>query len=875
MEQPALITSLSQNLLKNLPGMIYHCKFSPNRTLTYASNGSYALTGYYPKELINNAFAEYADLIHPEDREWLLEYFKENLAKKDECNCEYRIISRDGANKWVREIANGVYNDAGELLHVEGYITDITEKKEFRQVISKLETHVQEKTSYEKHLKALLDRIPDTLLRIRRNGDYISYKAEGDQAPLSSGNKIKNINGLFPVAVADAFLLKAQQALDNGKSVSYEYYLKHSDHQRLNYEARFIRNDEDEVICIIRDITATVKAKEEIKTAKEFYESIINNVNIDIAVYDDKNRYLLVSKSAVKDDAVREWLIGKDDFDYCKERGKNIELAESRTEMYNLVDELKKPIEWIEELSDELGKKRFFVRTLKPLKGPDNQKYKVGYGVDITALKIIQNELLRREHLLSFSHKLAKVGYWVWYPSNRKQEWSDGVFDILEEAKNEVTPSLNNYLNYIHPDDKEHFKNTIEQSKQSNSSYSLEYRILTRNGKVKYIKEQSSSKRPDSNSNQYLFGMVQDITEMKASQDALAHSEEHFRAIAESSPIYIIEICSGYKITYINNIGNRKEEDVIGSSAFEFVLPEYRDQLRETLDKVLALGIVENVQMQGQGSNGAIEWYDVSIGPVKNDSGKVASIILLAQNITEKKENEQERERLIREINNRYNELMQFNYIVSHNLRSPIANILGMSYILNPNTPPDDVKQIFDYIMQSAQSIDTLIKDLNDVLTARSPLNEKREAFQLTELINGVCNNLEQQIYQSNADVIIEVEKAAEQITSIKSYIQSIIHNLVSNAIKYKSPDRYPEILVKAWKDSHHTYIEVSDNGMGIDLEQYGQQIFGLYKRFTTQSEGKGLGLHMTKAQVESLGGSISVKSVPQQGSIFTVVLTN
>ena len=856
--------------------MIYRCRYERSWNLIYASDGCFDLTGYHPGELINSSFKAYADLIHPEDKDWVWEYFSENLAKQNDCNCEYRIISKGGKVKWVREIANGIYGQDASLLFIEGYITDVSEKKEYRQIISALETHVNEKSTSEKRLKALLGGIPDTLLRISDKGDCLSYKNENDEIVVSADSGIKkNVSDLFPPDVARNFLRHTKNALRDERSVTYEYQLSGSANKISHFEARFVKSDEKEVLCIIREITDTVKAKEEIKSAKEFYESIINNVNIDIAVFDEKNRYLLISKSAVKDDKLREWLIGKDDFDYCRARDRHVEIAESRTEMYNLVDELKKPIEWIEELTDEGGKKRFFVRTLKPLKGSANDRYKVGYGVDITALKVIQNELLRREHLLSFSHKLAKVGYWVWYPSNRKHEWSDGVFDILEEDKRNVTPSLTTYLEYIHPEDREHFRQTIQLSKQNNSSYSIQYRIVTKKGKLKYIKEQSSSKLTDSNSNLYLFGMVQDITEMKISQDALAHSEEHFRAIAESSPIYIIEICSDYRITYINNIGDRRPEDVIGSSAFGFVLPEYVEELKQFVDKVFAEGGVENLQIQGHGIGESVEWYDVSIGPVKNDSGEVASIILLAQNITDKKQNEQERERLIKEINNRYNELMQFNYIVSHNLRSPIANILGMSYILNPSTPPEDVKKIFEYIMQSAESIDTLIKDLNDVLTARSPLNEKRETFLLTDIIKGVCTNLEQQIGQSNAFICIDVQEDANKITSIKSYVQSIMHNLISNAIKYKSSDRKPEIMVKAWRVLENIHIEVSDNGIGIDLEQYGQQIFGLYKRFTSQNEGKGLGLHMTKAQVESLGGTISIESEPDKGCSFKIVFSS
>jgi PAS domain S-box-containing protein len=843
--------------------------------MTYVSNGCVELTGYTAQELVNNDTIAYASIIHQEDKSWIWEYFTEKLLSKSECNCEYRIVTKGGKVKWVREIANGVYGESGELIFIEGYVSDISEKREQRQN-SNHRNVATDKEGYEKRLQALLDGIPDVLLRIGKNGDCLSYKNENEQLTMQvSAYGQRNVKNLFPADIAEAFLKHTCKAIEKGSISTYEYRLSNNDNEDRCYEARFVKCDETEVICIIRDITDTVKAKEEYRTAKEFYESILNNVNIDIAVFDQENKYLLVSKSAIRDDALREWIIGKNDYEYCLHKGKKSDIADSRTEMYNLVDELKKPIEWIEELTDEGGKKRYFVRTLKPLKGPGNEKYKVGYGVDITALKVIQNELLRREHLLSFSHKLAKVGYWVWYPSTKKHEWSDGVFDILEEDKRHISPSLLSFINYIHPDDQEYYRNTIQISKQNNSSYSIEYRVITKTGKLKYIKEQSSSKRPDSNANQYLFGMVQDITEMKISQDALARSEEHFRAIAESSPVHIIEVSADYKITYINAVSEARRDGVIGSSVFDFVSAEYEDKLRETVDLVITDGVIGNLQLQGMGLVTSDEWYDVSIGPVKSGSGAVRSVILLAQNVTDKKQNEQEREKLIKEINNRYNELMQFNYIVSHNLRSPIANILGMSYILNPSTPPDDIKKIFEYIMQSAESIDTLIKDLNDVLTARSPLNERREEFLLSDIINGVCINLRPQINHSKAKIKVDIAKDTDSIVSIKSYIQSIVHNLISNAIKYKSSTRQPAIYFKAWKDAEHTYIEVSDNGIGIDMEQYSGQIFGLYKRFTAQNEGKGLGLHMTKAQVESLGGSITVESELGKGCTFKIVLAN
>lgn len=863
-------TSISQNLLKNLPGMLYRCEYNSSWTITYLNNGCNELTGLAPEELLNNSLRVYTDLIFQEDKKRVKQYFSDCLDDKMECDCEYRIVTTSGKLKWVKEIANGIYGKDGKLLFFEGYITDITEKKEHKQAVSSLAKHLNESAVKENRLRALLNGIPDVLLRIDEEGNCSAYKSD-DSLIVPP----RNLISIFPFQIAKVFLHYTKRALAEDKSFVYEYDLTDANHNLSYFEARFVRSDENEVVCIIRNITAILKVNDSVALAKEFYENIIDNISIEIAVIDDKNRYQLVSKSAVKDEATRKWLIGKTDFEYCKEKDINIGVAESRTEMYTLVDELHKPVEWVEELLDEDGTKRFFVRTLKPFNTPDDKTYKISYGLDITALKSDQNEVMRREHLLAFSQKLAKVGYWVWHEDNHIHEWSDGIFDIIEENRKNVIPSFTTYLSYIHPDDRAEFKAVIQSAKENKTSYSIQYRIVTRHGKLKHVREESSNRYPEKGGSQYLFGMVQDISEIRVSRDALARSEGHFRAIAESSPIFIIEISTDYKITYLNVLKDKRRNAVIGASIFDFVLDDYQDSFKERLDNAISSGAIESMELQAKIKESITEWYDVSIGPVKDDAGVVQSVIILAQNISEKKQSEYERERVIKEINNRYDELMQFNYIVSHNLRSPIANILGMSYILNPDTPAEDVKKIFDYIMQSAESIDTLIKDLNDVLTARSPLNEKHEEFLLTEIIGSVCVSLDQQMQDSHLVICIDVDEDANTLTSVKSYVQSIIHNLISNSIKYKALNRQLQVTVMAWREGANTVIEVSDNGIGIDLNQYGGQMFGLYKRFTSQNEGKGLGLHMTKAQVEALGGTISVDSELDKGSTFKIILPN
>lgn len=241
---------------------------------------------------------------------------------------------------------------------------------------------------------------------------------------------------------------------------------------------------------------------------------------------------------------------------------------------------------------------------------------------------------------------------------------------------------------------------------------------------------------------------------------------------------------------------------------------------------------------------------------------------------TERKKQEEQLKKTVKELNNRNNELMQFNYIVSHNLRSPIANLIGLSTLINtPDLKEKDKPKILDYIHQSALKMDDQIKDLNVVLSARSALNEIKERVSFPFLIESILNTLALQINESVIVIQTEIHPDAIEIFSIKSYLESILYNLISNAIKYKSSIRTPTLRIEIKKIGGAFEIKVSDNGIGIDLNLYGDYVFGLYKRFNLEIEGKGLGLHMTKNQVEALGGTITVESVLDKGTIFSITL--
>jgi PAS domain S-box-containing protein len=270
---------------------------------------------------------------------------------------------------------------------------------------------------------------------------------------------------------------------------------------------------------------------------------------------------------------------------------------------------------------------------------------------------------------------------------------------------------------------------------------------------------------------------------------------------------------------------------------------------------------------------GEYVWLEDHMSSKENPGVQGVQVFCAARNVTLRKQVFKEREQLIRDLNIKYSEQMQFNYIVSHNLRSPVAGILGACELFQFPLTPQEQEETHGYIIQAAQNLDTLLKDLNKILSTKSQLHERFESFTISATIDNVRQLLEAQITEAAAELIVDIQPAGDEITSIKGYIQSILYNLISNAIKYRRENSSPTVWIDVWDENDRKFIRVRDNGIGIDLTKHGDEVFGLYRRFDNRFEGKGLGLHMTKAQVETLGGSIEVTSSAGDGTTFTIVL--
>lgn len=214
------------------------------------------------------------------------------------------------------------------------------------------------------------------------------------------------------------------------------------------------------------------------------------------------------------------------------------------------------------------------------------------------------------------------------------------------------------------------------------------------------------------------------------------------------------------------------------------------------------------------------------------------------------------------------NELRQFSYTVSHNLRGPVARLLGLTNLLNSGLPAEENHKMMEFLHQSTSELDTILKDLNLIIDIRNDLYRVREKVMLEDEFSKAISILGENVKPEFKIVTNFV--SAPYLFVIRAMLQSILYNLLSNAIKYRSPERMLRVDIKSYSHSEkETILEIRDNGLGIDLEKQRSNVFKLYKRFHTHMQGKGLGLYLVKTQVEALNGKIEVESEINNGTFF------
>lgn len=354
-----------------------------------------------------------------------------------------------------------------------------------------------------------------------------------------------------------------------------------------------------------------------------------------------------------------------------------------------------------------------------------------------------------------------------------------------------------------------------------------------------------------------------------------AELQKVLKAVEQSSASIMITDIKG-NIEYVNpafsKLTGYSFEEVIGknpriSKTGHTTKKEYAELWNTITHKAAWSGEFCNKK-----KNGEIYWEYAVISPVVNDEGEITNYVAVKENITERKILEEQQKKISADLLRRNRDLEQFSYILSHNIRGPLSNILGLKAALLKRIVKGEEHMLLEGISESADSMDKVIKDMSLVLNLRKVSMDEKENVSFNKLVHTIREDINNIILKKSAHITVDFTKAPG-CYSINSYLKSIFYNLIINALKFAKLDQSPEIQI--WSEIEKDIIKIhfKDYGIGIDLSRYGNSIFGLYKRFNLNIEGRGLGLFMVKTQVEFLGGEIQVQSKLNEWTEFIISL--
>jgi len=480
---------------------------------------------------------------------------------------------------------------------------------------------------------------------------------------------------------------------------------------------------------------------------------------------------------------------------------------------------------------------------------------------------VAEKALQHKELRLSQAQAIAHLGSWELNIKTGDAVWTEEALRIYGLSEDQKIQSYEIWLSYVHPEDLKRVMKITKKAKANHENASFYHRIIRNDGSIRYVYTQSQHEYDNDGSVIGITGVVHDITDLTMAQETALKAAKEKITILESIRDAFFAVDRDWIVTYWNkeaaSILYTAKEEILGKNLWEVFNESIGTVAYVKYHEAFASGEVSHFEHYHEPLD---IWFAVSAYP----SGNGLSVYF--KDISAKKHADAERQKIVEELVQHNKGLEQFSYIVSHNLRAPVANIKGLATELSEGSHSNEMEAMLKKEMiSSVKRLDEVIVDLNGILQMKREVIEKNEYVDLSEMVNnvrlGIINLIDREQVRIETDF-----NSAPGLMTIKSYLYSILFNLISNSIKYRNPNHLPHIFIRTEKTPSGIMIEFRDNGVGIDIKRK-DQVFRLYKRFHNHVEGKGMGLFMVKTQVEMLGGNIAIDCTINQGTLFRIEL--
>lgn len=500
----------------------------------------------------------------------------------------------------------------------------------------------------------------------------------------------------------------------------------------------------------------------------------------------------------------------------------------------------------------------------------DGSIVRYGLLLDITDQKEIEDQYKLSEERLNIALHGADLGLWEWNITDGKFLHNNSWAKKLGYTFEDFNELLADRLSLIHPEDVEYYKEkTDEMILSMVDMVEVDYRMKTKSGDWLWVRDRGRVlTRTEDGLLKKVSGTLLDIENLKQSQKLIKQNEQLFTQLFENAPMGLVLLDETHRVVQMNegfqNIFGYSKDEIIGHQLNNIIVPS--DNLKEALDiNTLTssgeVGILESYRIHKDGSKIPVIIYGVPV----SFNERTLGIYGIYVNITDRVEAE-------KELQIRNNELDNFVYKVSHDLRAPLSSVLGLVNLANLEQNEDDIKEYIGLIENRVRQLDSFI---TDVLSHSKNLKMEvqLDKIDFKNIISECFNELS--YLPNSTNVLRKIAIDDQEFHSDIWRIKEVFRNLISNSVKYsdsKKSTSYVSIDIKI--DAESAHIRVEDNGIGVEKDAL-SKVFDMFYRATTEAEGSGIGLYIVHNAITKLGGQVRIESKANEGTTFDIILPN
>jgi len=787
------------------------------------------------------------------------------------------LEKRNALASYIPDIADGV---------VKGFFVHVTD-------ISKVKNLEFELKASELKFRAILETAPDAIiiLNSKKEIEIINEQAEQKFGYKREELLGKHIDILIPERYRDE--LKDDRSVlystyfDKTVNIGLELFGLTKDGIEFPVEISFSAIDLPDGMYFsvaIRDVSSRKLAELELIKSNDRSKIFIQQAPNALAMFDMDLRYLAASEKWIKDyNLVGRDIIGKSHYDIFPEIGEEWKLIHQ--------DCLKGAINQCDEAPFERadGTTQWLTWDVRPWYISED---KIGgllmYTSDITHIKAENQARQRTEEILDKTNEVARIGTWEVDLVSNTVLWSR-VTKEIHGVEPEYKPELSTAINFFKEGtSRQMILDAVSNAAETGVGYDLELELVTAKGSHSWVRAIGQAELKNGVCKR-LYGVFQDIDEIKKSRESLNKANNELSTILNAGHVSIIGTNEKGIITHFS----KGAELLLHYSAKEMVginTPELIHLKQEVIERGEELSALFGKTIDGfdifvaealQKPFDSREWTYVRkdgstfpvqlvITAIRNTEGEVTGFLGVATDISDVKKAEEAMKTLLDITTEQNKRLKNFAHIVSHNLMSHSGNIGMLLDLFIKKNPQESDNEIIKHIRVASDSLKETILNLNEVVLINNSIDQNLIPVSLSTAISSAINNVNQLAADSSVTISNQVNPSI-LVTCLPAYLDSILLNFITNGIKYRSPEREGKIMLSAEIRDKFVILTIEDNGLGINLDKNRDKLFGMYKTFHGNKDARGIGLFITKNQVESMGGKIEVESEVNKGTIFNV----